>query len=104
MGKFFSTDIGRLRLLGFLEGSSLLLLVFVGVPLKYGLGIPDLVKIVGPIHGGLFLLFLLQTFNFSIENSWSFKERTWIVLLASSIPFGTFYVDKTILKNLSEKE
>ncbi|TGN04234.1 DUF3817 domain-containing protein [Leptospira dzoumogneensis] len=100
MRKFFTTDLGRLRLVGFLEGTSLLILIILGMPLKYYFGSPELVKLLGPIHGGLFLLFLLQTFHFSIENSWSFKERTWKVALASVFPFGTFYIDSTILRKL----
>jgi hypothetical protein len=35
MNKYFTTHIGRLRLVAFLEGISLLILVFVGMPLKY---------------------------------------------------------------------
>ncbi|TGL64053.1 DUF3817 domain-containing protein [Leptospira sarikeiensis] len=101
--KFLTTDLGRLRLVGFFEGTSLLILIFLGMPLKYGFGTPELVQLMGPIHGGLFLLFLLQTFHYSIADSWSFKERTWKVAVACALPFGTFYVDRTILRNLPEK-
>ena len=98
MNKFFTTNIGRLRLLAFLEGTSLLLLVFVAVPFKHLLHDPSLVRAIGPVHGVLFLLFVLNTFQIAIEREWRFKTTTWKVLLACLIPFGTFYIDKTILK------
>ncbi len=44
--------VGRLRIMSYVEGISLLLLVVVAVPLKYaGRATPELVKILGPIHG-----------------------------------------------------
>ncbi|MEC9073494.1 MAG: DUF3817 domain-containing protein, partial [Myxococcota bacterium] len=59
-----SSSIGRLRLIGWIEGTSYLLLVGVAMPLKYLAGQPMAVKITGWIHGLLFMLFcliLLQT-------------------------------------------
>jgi len=90
----------RLRLLAFLEGTSLLLLVFIAVPLKHFAGNPMLVKAIGPVHGALFLFFVFQTMMVAIEQQWSFKERTWKVLVACLIPFGTFYIDRKILRQL----
>ena len=90
--------MGRLRLLGFLEGISLLILVFIAVPLKHFFGDPTLVKMVGPIHGALFLLFVLNTFSVAVEKSWRFSSETWKVLVACMVPFGTFYIDRKILR------
>ena len=52
------TKMGLLRILGFLEGLSLLILIFVAVPMKYLYGNHHLSKTLGPVHGALFLLFL----------------------------------------------
>ncbi|MEM6831273.1 MAG: DUF3817 domain-containing protein, partial [Bacteroidota bacterium] len=49
MKRFFNSSIGRLRLLAFLEGLSLLVLVFVSVPLKHIYGITELSSVLGPI-------------------------------------------------------
>lgn len=102
MKKYFNSNIGRLRLLGFLEGISLLLLVFIGMPLKYFLGQPLLVEVIGPIHGVLFILFVVNTLQVGIEYRWKFFQTTWKVLLACIIPFGTFYVDAKILKEMHQ--
>ena len=102
MKKFFATNIGRLRLFAFLEGISLLVLVFVAVPLKYSFDNPTLVKTLGPIHGALFLFFVFNALHVGVEQQWKFKETTWKVLLACFIPFGTFYIDYRILRNIQE--
>lgn len=104
MSTYFSSPIGRLRLLSFLEGGSLLFLVFIAVPLKYIWEIPEGSQFIGPIHGALFLLFVLSTLNVSIEQNWKFRTTTWKVLLACIIPFGTFYIDHTILKKIQKEE
>lgn len=92
------SNIGRLRLIANLEGISLILLVFVAVPLKYGFGNPAFVKLMGPLHGVLFILFVFKTLMFGVEHRWKFIYTTWKVLIACMIPFGTFYIDKKILR------
>jgi integral membrane protein len=93
-------NVGRLRIIGFLEGISLLALVFVAVPLKYYNSNPAMVKALGPIHGALFLLFIFNTLSVGVEQKWQFKTTTWKVLLACIIPFGTFYIDSKILSKM----
>ncbi|MBU7569912.1 MAG: DUF3817 domain-containing protein [Flavobacterium sp.] len=91
------TPIGRLRLLGYVEGLSLLVLLFIAVPLKYAAENPSLSKIIGPTHGALFLLFIINTLSVGVEQQWQFRKTTYKVLLACVIPFGTFYIDRKIL-------
>jgi len=104
MKRFFNTPIGRLRCLGFLEGSSMLLLLFIAMPVKYLLGNPALVQSVGMLHGVLFVLFVIYAIGVSVTERWSFWSITWKVLLSSIIPFGTFYVDRKILSRMSKSE
>lgn len=99
----FKTNTGRLRIIGFLEGISLLALIFIAVPLKHFADDPAMVKTLGPIHGALFLLFVFNTLSVGITQHWKFNETTWKVLLACLIPFGTFYVDSKILSRIKEK-
>lgn len=96
----FKTKIGRLRIIAILEGISLITLLFIAVPMKYGFDNPAFVQMMGPVHGSLFLLFLFNTLSVGVEQNWKFKEITWKVLLACIIPFGTFYIDKKILSKL----
>jgi len=100
MKKYLNTSVGRLRLLGLLEGLSLIILVFIAVPVKYMGQNPGLVKAIGPIHGVLFLLFVINAISVSISQQWKFSEVTWKVLISCLIPFGTFYVDRKILSKI----
>lgn len=103
MKNLLNSSIGRLRVLGFLEGVSLLILIGIAMPVKYLFDNPALVKSVGPIHGILFLLFVFYTIMVAIEYRWKFTETTWKVLLACVIPFGTFYIDRKILAPLQPR-
>ncbi|MEY8760166.1 DUF3817 domain-containing protein [Chryseobacterium tongliaoense] len=100
MMHLLQSKTGRLRILAFLEGISLLVLIFIAVPVKYWMGNHSFVKLMGPVHGTLFLLFLFNTLSVGVEQQWKFKETTWKVLVACFIPFGTFYIDRKILSKL----
>ncbi|SDE15651.1 integral membrane protein [Mucilaginibacter pineti] len=102
MKNLFKTNVGRLRIIAYLEGLSLLILVFIAVPLKHFQHNPAMVKTMGPIHGALFLLFIFNTISVGTEQRWKFKTTTWKVLLACIIPFGTFYIDSKILGKVKE--
>ena len=85
------------RIIALLEGLSYILLLFVAVPVKYSLGDPTYVKLLGMPHGILFVAYLGFAFYFKQEHNWSMKTLA-IVLLASVLPFGTFYVDNKYLR------
>lgn len=98
MIQLLKTKLGRLRVIGFLEGISLLILVFVAMPLKYIGNDPTLTITLGPIHGALFLLFIFSTLSVAIEQNWKFSTTTWKVMAACFVPFGTFYIDYKFLR------
>ena len=81
------------RVVSFLEGTSYLLLLFVAVPIKYWMNDPQYVKLLGMPHGLLFVGYLVVAFLLKSEMKWSAKNFG-VILLASILPFGTFYVDK----------
>ena len=91
------STIGRLRLLGILEGISFLILLGVCVPLKYGFGIEEPTKVVGLIHGILFIAYCLWVLMAAVEYKWSFKT-SFYAFIASLLPFGTIVADKRIFK------
>jgi integral membrane protein len=100
MLRYFNSGIGRLRIIAFFEGLSLILLLFVAMPLKYVIGNPSLVIRLGPVHGAFVLLYLINTFSASVEYRWQFTRTTWKIILACLIPFGTFYIDRKIFRPL----
>ena len=86
------------RVVSFLEGTSYLLLLFVAVPVKYWMNDPQYVKLQGMPHGLLFVGYIVLTFLLKSELNWSIK-KLGVVLIASILPFGTFYVDKKYLRD-----
>jgi integral membrane protein len=87
------------RLITLLEGSSYILLLFIAVPLKYLVDDESYVKLLGMPHGVLFILYIVFTFIFQKKMKWSLINFL-IILVASVIPFGTFYVDKKYLRKI----
>ncbi|MCK9492235.1 MAG: DUF3817 domain-containing protein [Sulfurimonas sp.] len=78
-----------------IEGYSYLLLLFVAMPMKYMLGYPMAVKIVGMIHGILFIIFCILLVKAWQDAKWSFSESI-IFFIASLLPFGTFFTKNRI--------
>ena len=80
------------RRIAFWEGLSYLLLIFVAMPLKYLADQPQAVKVVGMVHGVLFVGYvaLLLAVAFACKLPW--KRVAWS-FGASLVPFGTFYQD-----------
>ena len=85
------------RIISFLEGVSYLLLLFIASPIKYLQGDASYVKILGMPHGILFMLYVVMAIVIKKEMNWNSKTLG-LILVASIIPFGTFYVDKKYLR------
>jgi integral membrane protein len=54
---------------------------------------------IGMSHGILFIGYVLLALMVKTSQKWSFKTL-FIILIASLIPFGAFYVEKKYLKNV----
>ncbi len=86
------TPIGRFRAVALAEGISLLVLLGIAVPLKYLAGLPEAVSFVGPVHGVLFLLYVVAVIDVMSELHWG-VARVLGALVAAVLPFGTFVLE-----------
>jgi integral membrane protein len=93
-----NTPIRRLCFVGVLEGISYLVLLGIAMPLKYFAGMPQAVRIVGSIHGALFVLFFAAVLEVAIRRPWWTVEFWRNAALASVLPFGTFVFDRWLKK------
>ena len=84
------------RIVALLEGVSYILLMTLGLYFKYQLNDATYVKLLGMPHGVLFILYILIALLLRKQEQWSFINFG-IILFASLIPFGTFYVDRKYL-------
>ena len=69
------------------------------MPLKYLVGLPLAVRIVGSIHGVLFIAFVLALTRVSIARGWPFG-RTLLAFISSIVPFGTFVFDRSLRREI----
>jgi integral membrane protein len=83
----------RFRVLAYIVGVLLLVLVCVAMPLKYLAGKPLLVEIVGPTHGLLYMVYLAMSFDLAVRARWSLT-RTVLVLLAGTVPGMSFVAER----------
>ena len=95
----FLITIRHLRVISLIEGVSYLLLLFVGMPLKYGLGIMSVNKVIGMGHGILTIIFCTVLFHLWNERKLD-KGLTIGVFIASLIPFGAFIADLKLKKKV----
>lgn len=95
--------LNRLRLIGFTEGVSTLVLFGIAVPLKYLAGMPEAVRIVGPVHGVLFIglsaMLLMAVPRLSIA-----RTVAVVGIAAAVIPFGPFVFDRWLLTRVRMQE
>jgi integral membrane protein len=88
-------SVHKLRLTGIVEGISYLLLLFVAMPLKYGFDMPLAVRLVGSLHGLLFLWFCAALLRTVLERRW--RPATWMpVFFAALVPLGFLLIERKL--------
>lgn len=73
--------------------SNMLIVKFMNIDLYHKLVFP-----IGLSHGLLFIVYIIFALIIGISKNWLLKN-IGIILLASIIPFATFFVDTKYLKN-----
>ena len=89
--------IRRFRSVAIAEGWSFLVLLFIAMPLKYVADIPMAVKVVGWVHGFLFIWYWVAAVPLFTKLKWD-VERIVGLGLASVVPFGTFVMERKWLR------
>lgn len=90
-----SKSLDRFRKIALAEGISFIVLLGIAMPLKYAAGMPLAVKVVGWIHGVLFILYMIFGAQAAGDEGWSAKF-TGLAFLASLVPGGTFWLDRKL--------
>ena len=90
--------VRRLYQLAFMDGFALLGLVLIAVPLKRWADFPWAVKILGPIHGALFIM-LIITLIIAVSKKAVTKPLGTLIFVLAFIPFGAFYADYLLKKS-----
>lgn len=94
-----SSSLKTLTIMGYLEGTSFLLLLGIAMPLKYMMGIPEGVKYIGMAHGVLFIAYIVILMGAANK----IKMPLWAMpagVIGSFLPFGPFIFDHLLKKSL----
>lgn len=101
LNKTQNTALKSLMIMGYLEGTSFLLLLCIAMPLKYMMGIPEAVRYVGMAHGMLFVAYIVVLMTTALR----IKMPIWAIpagVIGSFLPFGPFIFDHVLKKHLKQ--
>lgn len=76
-----------------------LLILTVGMVLKYGFDEPIVVEAVGPIHGFLYVLYLITVIDLALKAKFSIV-KTLLVMLAGTVPFLSFVAEHIVVRDI----
>jgi integral membrane protein len=89
----------RYRVMAYIVGIGLVILVCVGVPLKYAAGFNPVVAVVGPMHGFLYIVYLLTVLDLATRLRWNLL-RIILVMAAGTIPFLSFVAERKVTADI----
>lgn len=90
-----STALARFRAISLAEGISYLVLMGVAMPLKYAAGVPSAVRLVGMLHGVLFVAFVVGLAFAAKAEHWRFRSIS-IAMIAALVPFGALWLERRL--------
>lgn len=94
--------LARYRVMAYVVGAGLAILVFVGMPLRYGAGNKAVVAIVGPVHGILYIVYLFAALDLARRARFSLVEMAAMVG-AGLVPGLAFVIERRVTRKLSAK-
>ncbi len=87
----------RFRILAFATGVLLIALMLVAMPLNYLADVERPLEVVAPMHGWVYLVYLIVTIDLASRRRWPIG-RTVLILLAGTIPFMSFVAERKVMR------
>lgn len=97
------TPLLAYRIVAMVVGVGLVVLVGVGMPLKYAAGQPVVVKVVGPLHGFLYVVYLLLALQLWLRERWH-PLFALLVAAAGTVPFASFIAERTVSARVRRRQ
>lgn len=85
----------RYRIMAFVVGTGLFILVFIGIPLQYGAGIPSVDSVVGTIHGFFYMVYLVAAMDLARRARFTLLQMAAMVG-AGFLPFLAFIIEHRV--------
>ena len=83
------------RIMAWVTGIGLVILVFVAMPLKYFFGHPLLTSIVGMAHGFLYMAYIVCTLILAERCRWRPLDAL-VILACGTIPLASFFAERRV--------
>ena len=80
-----------------------MVLLFVAMPLKYLADMPIAVRIVGSVHGALFIALCMLLLRCWIARSWPIT-RAAFCFIAALVPFGAFLLERSLKREATAEQ
>jgi integral membrane protein len=93
----------RYRIMAFVTGVLLVLLVFVAIPIQLWGHNKTPESIIGTAHGFLFMVYLLTALDIGIRLRWPWL-KLGLVMLAGTVPFCSFIAEHIAHRDLETKQ
>lgn len=94
--------LARYRVMAYVVGTGLAILTLVGVPLQYGAGVAQVDQVVGPIHGFLYIVYLLTAVDLARRARFTLLQMAAMVG-AGFIPLLAFVIERRVVRRLREE-
>lgn len=95
-------QLRQFRVVAYAEGISYLLLLGVAMPLKYLADLPLAVRVMGSLHGALFVAFVVALGRAAWARSWPLTRSAWM-FASSLVPLGMLVLDRALGAELEKK-
>lgn len=92
----------RYRVMAYIVGVLLVVLVLIGLPMKYLWHDDRVVTWTGIPHGWLYMILLITAFDLGRRVKWSWK-RLILIALAGTVPFLSFVAERSATKDVKNK-
>lgn len=92
----------RYRVMAYVVGVLLIVLMCIGMPLKYFAGDDRVVSVAGVAHGWLYMVLLITAVDLGRRARWTWK-RLLLIALAGTVPFLSFVAERSATKDVRPK-
>ena len=76
--------------------------MFIGIPLQYGAHHPGVVMVVGPIHGALYIVYLLAAIDLARRGRFTLLQMA-AMIGAGFLPFLAFIIERSVTRRVEQR-
>lgn len=88
----------RYRIMAYITGVLLLVLVAAMLVKYVGSGNGRYVDVVAPMHGFVYAVYVVATFDLAVRARWGWLKAV-LVLLAGTVPFASFVAERRVVRD-----